>query len=438
MRAARYLIAAVITSAAAWVLTGCIVIQSVTPAQLDLIGKVRLTTVLCMKHDVACPGATNDDGTTANMGQVLLAYRVPVAAGAPAGLVSDDGALAFALSGSYTTELNAKLPPGPGLKWVGYKSDVATPTVPGQSGTVVADFTLAQSDSGEPFSGPFRYRVAVGARLADPDDPTILPTRPVICDDPPTDGALPHVDGGICIVHPLAADLPTSLATPTRDLGVLRPAAPATVVPGATAAPTFTMRYAGSADPAASFALAVTTDVPGATAAPSRSTIAPTADSTTPVVANVAVPGGTPPGTYGVTLTAALASGQTRSASTEIVVSGPAPEAPAPAIEPSPVPAVDVSVDVDRSRRARLPLLGTPTTSGSTRPGKRFRVRIVVTRRTTARATLICRGRVVGRAVKRGGPGVVSLPFTAPRRTGRCTVKLRAGKLRRSLRIDVS
>ena len=63
--------------------------------------------------------------------------------------------------------------------------------------------------------------------------------------------------------------------------------------------------------------------MPGATALTNVPTLAPPGDSTTTVTVSVPVPPATAPGTYAVTLTGTLASGETRAATGTLIVSRP-------------------------------------------------------------------------------------------------------------------
>src|SRR3954454_14172015 len=68
-------------------LSGCVEIQADTAAQQETIGSVRVTTTVCASNGYSqepCPASnTNGGEQAADGGQLLIAYRVPDAVGAP-------------------------------------------------------------------------------------------------------------------------------------------------------------------------------------------------------------------------------------------------------------------------------------------------------------------------------------------------------------------
>ncbi len=95
----------------------------------------------------------------------------------------------------------------------------------------------------------------------------------------------------------------------------------ASAAPGATAKVPFTLRYVGDAGP--SFALSASTALPGAAVSPSPAVLTPAAPGFQDATVTVAVPAGTAPGAYAVTLTATV-GGQTRTAQGTVRVTAPA------------------------------------------------------------------------------------------------------------------
>ena len=95
-----------------------------------------------------------------------------------------------------------------------------------------------------------------------------------------------------------------------------------TVAPGQAASLPFTLQFAGAPSPAFVFSLSATTTIPGAIAAATPGSVVPA--NTDPINATVivAVPAGTAPGTYPVTLAATLGT-VTKTGSSSIVIPGP-------------------------------------------------------------------------------------------------------------------
>ena len=151
-------------------------------------------------------------------------------------------------------------------------------------------------------SFPATRPVACGTALATAFDEDPRPTPNdvfVICEDALSGGAL----------NP-------------RDLGVLATNATASGGPAALVSLPFTLRYAGSATAAANFALTATSTLPGATLAVTPGGLAPASNSDSQALVAVGIPAGAKAGTYDVTLTAKLATGQSRSRTGKLTVTG--------------------------------------------------------------------------------------------------------------------
>lgn len=332
----RYLTALTAFAALAIALSGCVIIKSNSSAQLDGIGSVQITTTFCASDgdsnnpgysppDPSCQGpgtGGNANANAANAGagtlQLLLAYRIPDDATAPESFDATSPAGAtFTRSASYGAELQSLSPAPSGEQWVGYASNAQSYNQSGnQYFSVAPRFGLQHGPKGEPFEGPFSYRVTVGYRRADGSNPV---TRPVDCGPVLTDV---HNDGPgdmICIDSPTPAALASSLQQPTQDLGILDAPGAESVKQGRAARVKFQLDYAGDGNPAPTFLLDASTNVPGATAVPSTPLLTPE-EGTSQVRVVVRPPIGTDTGSYDVTLTASVPGGETRSSTHEILV----------------------------------------------------------------------------------------------------------------------
>jgi hypothetical protein len=369
-RTRRFLLGALIAAALAALISGCVVFKSITPSQLNYVGKVQITSIICASDkdtsgqsgfnpsDTSCQGSThggnqNTDPTDNQPFQLEIGYRIPSTVTAPASFTSTNtssppttpcgGSVVFSQSASYTSQLSANSAPGAGKQWVGYISPTQTYTNAGcQYTTVSPQFTLNQT-SNQPFQGPFNYRVVVGFRTVNESAPGNTSARTVVCANPITDLINDGTDGadsdttpdqsGVCADDPSGATISgTDLSQATHDLGVIP--TNTSVNAGATANVPFNLKWAGTAS-TASFNVGASTTVPGATATPSITTLTPGADSNNNMTAGVSVPAGTTPGTYNVTVTATgtgVAAGQTRSGTATLTVGAlifnPAPTLP--------------------------------------------------------------------------------------------------------------
>ncbi len=330
----RQILALAAFAALAAAFSGCVVIKSNSSVQRDAIGDVQVTTTFCSSDtnsndsgyspsDSACQGASHGGNSNLDTGngsyQLLLAYRIPTAAQAPDTIVTTNpsGAnkITFSPSSGYTAALQSSSPAPAGEKWVGFMSGVVNyTTAGGQYATVSPRFVLAPGADGSPFAGPFTYRVAVGSREVGGSN---LATRPVSCGSPVT--SFNVSDNTICVDDPNPSGLATDLQQPTQDFGILDPPGPQSVSQGNVARLRFETAYSGDGNPAPDFDLSASTDVPGATAIPSTPTINPDDDDTA-VRVIMRVPADAQPGSYGVTLTAALPNGQTRTSTHPVLI----------------------------------------------------------------------------------------------------------------------
>jgi hypothetical protein len=312
------------------VLSGCVVIQGESAAQVNVIGNsVTVTTVLCASQAAAAPpcnskgnsGQAAVSGPNASAsGQLLVGYRIPVGVTPPPTITStvpttnQDGSpgtatLTLSPSPSYTAGLNGLLPPPAGSTWVGYISENESYTSAGpQSVTIAPTFGLPAG-----FAGQFTWRTVVGYR------PSIM-TGDVTCPGP-FPGVAPSVIPGqssVCVDYPDAATINGAPnAMQIGDLAIQAPATP-TISAGSSATLTFTGLFTGGNPSASAFSVAASTTIPGATPAVPAS-FAPAANSSTALPVSFSIPASTPVGTYDVTVSATIA-GITRSGTGHVTV----------------------------------------------------------------------------------------------------------------------
>lgn len=289
----------------AMAMSGCVFIESQSSAQLDAIGSVQITT------------RAGGDGDGRDV-QMLLAYRLPSQSAAPQsiGTIATSGApgFTFAVSPSFTAELNAKDPAPAGQQWSGYISPSLTTPNGHATYTVAPHFTLLRGDDGSAFRGPFGYRTVVGFREVDGTHPA---SRPVLCGTPITAASS---DSTACATDPGDVNtLATNLEQTTQDLGILDARGVQSVNQGQVARVKYQLDYAGDGNPAPTFDLSATTDIPRTSAITSTPVVTP-GDGITQMRAIAKVPIDTPPGTYDVTLFATLPGGETRTSTHEILV----------------------------------------------------------------------------------------------------------------------
>ena len=309
----RAVLALVLAPIAALLVSGCTGLRFVDAGQQDTIGKVRVVVALCAsKGTPDCPNGNSGLPALSGTGQILLGFEIPAAAIPPASFLSSPPGpgLVFGDSPGYAAELQRLDPAGAGLKWVGYLSDTASyfETSGPQSLVAEPEFGLGQGADGSPFATPFTYRVVAGGRAVQATTPG---SRPVSCGASLT----AFNDAGICV----DSSLPLAV-TGTRDLGIVAGARDAER--GTLATVPFVVGFAGSATPAADFALSASTTLPGVSPIPILTRMIPASNSVTRVPVALRVPKGATTGAYQVTLTARLANGQTRSATGVLRVSG--------------------------------------------------------------------------------------------------------------------
>jgi len=329
-------------------MSGCALLKSTTSTQLNTIGKVEITSIICAGDtnsnnagyspaDPACQGSTkggNNGGDAVNGNyQISIAYRISNGVSAPSGFTSANtsnppttpcgNGVTFNQSSGLATALQGLSPAGSGKKWVAYYSTVQNYTTAGcQYLTVAPQFTLPQGFGIVPFQGPVDYRAIVGWRQVNESQPGNTSARAATCGNTSittqySDGVDADSSGsvdmlGICADDPTAAVISGADASqPTRDLGVI-PTVNGSANAGGSGTVTFDLMYKGAALPSGNFTLSANTNIAGATATPSVATLSPAADSDNNVNVNVNVPAGTTPGTYNVFLIATLSTDNTQ------------------------------------------------------------------------------------------------------------------------------
>jgi hypothetical protein len=329
-------------------MSGCALLKSTTSTQLNTIGKVQITSILCAGDtnsnnagysptDSACQGSTkggnyNGDAVNGNY-QISIAYRISNGVSAPSSFTSTNtsnppttpcgSGVVFNQNAGLATALQGLSPAGSGKKWVAYYSTVQNYTTGGcQYLTVAPQFTLPQGFGIVPFQGPVNYRTIVGWRQVNESQPGNTSARAATCGNTAitstyTDGVDSDSNGqldmsGICADDPTAAVISGADASqPTRDLGVI-PTGNASVNAGQTANVSFNLSYKGAALPSGHFDITANTTISGATATPSIATLTPNADTDTSMNVSVPVPPGTSPGTYDVYVIATLSTDNTQ------------------------------------------------------------------------------------------------------------------------------
>jgi hypothetical protein len=328
----RLAVSAVAVTVGAIVLSGCVVIQSESAIQGNVIGNtVTVTTNVCASQAAAAAPCNTGGNTSAKQlgpntsaqGQLLVGYRIPAGVAAPATITTTapttapDGSattatLTLTQSPSYTAGLNAIAPPPGGTQWVGYISEKETYFANGQQTISFAPtFGLPAG-----FSGQFTWRTVVGYRSA-------IFTGDVQCPNgfPGAQASLIPGQGSVCIDNP---DLATIQGPPSAmqigDLAIQAPATP-TIPAGSSVALNFTGLFTGGNPSGGVFAVAASTTIPGVTPTVTP-TFAPAANSSNALPVSFAVPASTPVGTYDVTVSATIA-GITRSGVGHITVKEP-------------------------------------------------------------------------------------------------------------------
>lgn len=332
-RLRRVAVSAVAVIVGAIFLSGCVVIQSETALQGNVIGNtVTVTTVVCASSKTAAPpcnavgnyqNASNPNAGYAinSSGTLLVGYRIPIGVAAPATITTTapstdkDGnvvnaTITFTQSPSYSAGLTALVPPPAGTAWVGYESTTGSyNTTPGfpQAITLAPTFTLPPG-----FTGTFTWRTVVGFR------DNHFAGQPVTCPAPFPGVTTPAVPT-VCVDAPDAntiVNLPPN-AMQVADLSIVTPATQ-TVTAGSTAALVFTGLFSGGNPTNAVFAVGASTTLPGVTPTVTP-TFVPAANSSNPLNVSLTVPASTPPGTYDITVGATVA-GLSRSGTGHITV----------------------------------------------------------------------------------------------------------------------
>jgi hypothetical protein len=296
-------------------LSGCVSMKIFDAQQQGSIGAIDIVLTGCGSK-AATPGCelgnSNLESNATGTGQVLLGLSIDARYVPPASFTTDfPDSQPFTASPSYTAELTRLQPPINGRKWVGYISDTRTYT-PGKDVIARVPIIRPALPDGSPNASVFAYGWAIGSRGVLPDAPA---TRAVACG---TDLAVANLDTAT-----ICADEQGGFTDGGFNDFVFLTPAPVTIRPGETAIVQVTGKLAGPARPGINLALAASTTVPGATALTNVPTLAPPGDSTTLVTVSVPVPPSTAPGTYAVTLTGTLSSGETRAATGSVVVARP-------------------------------------------------------------------------------------------------------------------
>lgn len=293
-------------------LSGCVVITSQSSQQLNTIGAVRLTTTVCFSQQAGCPDKGNSNTAGPGGFQVLLGYRVPANASTPQTITTSAGQpLSFTRDSSYTSELDRLAPTAGSHKWVGYRSTqiagLASPSF-----TVNPSFALKQGNGGQPFDGPFTYRVVTGARAT----PENNANAPIDCG---SNLAGSSASKTTCVDSPPVSEIATNLQQSTQDLGILNESGPQRADRGGAAPVPFKIVYAGKGSTGPTVSLRASTNVPGASVKPVPSTLTPSG-GTSRARAVLQLPPDTPTGSYDVTLIATTPNGQVRSRTRELKV----------------------------------------------------------------------------------------------------------------------
>ena len=318
-RSIRLLVAAGLAGAAA-LTSGCVGLSGISIGpQADVIGDFPVTLTVCASGSTGCVDSISNLPALPGTGQILVGVRVQANVSVPAFMSPGPEALAFTDSPSYAAELERLDPAAPGTHWVGLISAVTnySNTAGPQSVVVPLAYRLGQGADGSPFPGPLATEFVVGGRGVTAASPG---SRPVSCgaslstvfDEDPS----PTND-----VYAICKDAGGGVTSVVRNLGVLA-GAPANGSPGGLAAVPFTLRFAGSAFSLARFVLTATTTLPGASLGVTPGDLAPATDSDSQALVAVGIPAGARAGSYGVTLTARLANGQTRSRTGTLTVTG--------------------------------------------------------------------------------------------------------------------
>ena len=439
-RRARNLGLAVIATGLAVAFSGCIAINSVSTAQPESMGPLQLGVSACASGSPGCSGSSNTgsmygflqaaDADDTFQVQVLVALRLPDGAVPPDNLlavIGGGGFFGLARSSSYEAELQALEPAPAGERWWGWISGQLTyGRNTKQSFSVSIQTTLPRPADGGPLPTPMRWRPVVGGRFVDANTPALVVGRPVQCGNTNDHLYNGYTESGsgtptvVCIDSPTPDAARGFLGAPLIDFGLLGTdlEAPA----GSTVTATFLAKRSGEPDFGTTFDLAATGGPPGGTITLDRTTVSLGGDSTTPVLAELKIPAGTPPGAYPITLTATASGKPTRTATATLTVPDPAappddgPDAPpddgpdAPPASGTDVvaPSLQASLARRRFRRSTKLKVGLSEAAGLTgtvkraRPGRRSRGRCSTKARRGRRCTVLRRVGTFSRALPAG------------------------------------
>lgn len=422
---------------AACSLGGCVTINSVSTSQPQSMGPVTLTVSACANGAPGCSGAANTSSLYALLVsfdtdmsfqvQPLVAVRLPDGAEAPdmlTGNLSGGGTLTFTRSSTYEAELQALEPAPAGERWWGWlSSQVTYSRNTTQAFTVSLSASLPRPADGGPLPTPMHWRPVVGARFV---DGTHLAGRPVDCGSTNQDlyNGFDEVSPGgsnesiVCVDAPAPDATRGFLEAPIVDFGLLGTdlSAPA----GSSVVATFLAKRSGVPDLGTTFALAVTGGPPGGSVTLDRTSVPLGGESTTPVLATVTVPAGTPPGAYPITLTGTAAGKPSRSATSVLTVPAPPPGPPPPPGAGSDTTAPVISSASLARRRFRVGASSTPLVAAAA--GTTVRLSLSEASKLAITVERLTKGRRKGSRC-------------SPRATTgrRCTIAKRSGVLTRSL-----
>jgi hypothetical protein len=334
---------ALVCALAAVAFSGCISIKAVQLSQFNPGGTLHFLITLCATDQGAPPGNDSQpdidhegcnfpsnsgepfSGMDPVENQLLLAVRVPAGTGAPETLTGSEPEpgkpITFTRSPSYEAELNKFLPPGAGRQWLGWISnqyDYLEGTVDvtaARQTSIPVDLTLPPGEGGGPSPSPFRFRWVAGGRGVFP--PALPATRPVDCGETvyPIEGS-----ATLCIDSPSPAIVDgADEQFNSRDFGITSPSAEGS--PGQSFVLPFilaTSGILGGGGPTAS--LTASSNLPGLGGVPNPASVQLANDLRQRVEVPVTIPPGTPPGTYDVSVTAALPTGESRTGVAKLTV----------------------------------------------------------------------------------------------------------------------
>jgi hypothetical protein len=299
---------------------------SLSLSQPGGIGPVHVHFVICTEPEPECE--PNEDNATV---QYMVGIAVPPGSTPPATITANQVGggtpLVFTKNDEVAAEMAAASPfihkfveeegpeaeaviggvwPPSGLEGVGYLSAPYQETEGSvQEWNVDADFGLPAAADGSPFAGQFGTGIAFGFRGVSPEQPA---NRPVRCIRSEAEASPSEA---FCSGSVLRAQIGTS------DLRIAPPVKASSAFVGGRAPVKFGLNLASTVSPAPTFALKATTSVKGGKATlRTGGTFVPgpldpathrAVTATSEVM--VAVPTGTKPGTYEVTLTGTAAQG---------------------------------------------------------------------------------------------------------------------------------